>query len=108
MSDNGKIMIPDHAHGHLVYIGRDSADDVAGAMATIGAALHFAADHLAQFRDETNAHHDAEHGDDGCGDPIAEQYRAALVFAHALASPGCAEPLPPLPEPEQAGASADA
>lgn len=104
MSENGKITIPDHAHGHLVYMGRDQLEDVQGAMATIGAALHFAADHVRQFRDETNAAHQADHehgeAEDGCGgdDPSTEAYYRALVFAHALASPGCVEPMPPLPE----------
>lgn len=93
MSESGKITIPDHAHGYLAYLGTDHPDDLRGAMATIGAALHFAADHLEQFRDETNA---ATAEDTGSADglPTEEQYRACLKFAHALASPGCAVPIP--------------
>ena len=101
---NGNGKIPDHAHGRLVYIGHDDLEDVSGAMATIGAALHFAADHVEQFAAETNAHNEQHEGEDDYH-PSTWAYHQALVFSHALASPGCAEPLPPLPEPAAEPAS---
>jgi hypothetical protein len=87
--------IPKRAHGRLVYIGRDDPDDVAGAIATIGAALHFAAENLEQFRRETNAHHET-HADavlDG-PPPTLAQYRLAVAYSHDMLSPECEEPLP--------------
>jgi hypothetical protein len=91
VSSNGKI--PKRARGRLVYIGRDDPDDVAGAIATIGAALHFAAENLEQFRSETNAHNLA-HGDTRPDElPTLAQYRLAVAYSHDMVSPECTEPV---------------